>query len=170
MLNNAAQEPEIEDLAGFLNCCGARIEGAGKSVITISGVERLSSCEYAVIPDRIVAATCLCCAAAAGGDVLARKVNPRHMAGILPIFEEMGCCVTVGENQVRLKSPAGRLKAVRDVRTMPYPGFPTDAQAPVMAAAAVADGTSAISFATPLKRWSFRWILQWLTLLRSQSI
>ncbi len=142
VINNAAQEPEIADLADFLNRCGADVRGAGEGVITIRGVERLESCEHTVIPDRIVAATYLCCGAATGGNVEVRKVNTAHLAGILPIFEEMGCQVKTSNDSVRLIAPKGRLKSVRDVRTMPYPGFPTDAQAPIMAVAALADGTS----------------------------
>ena len=111
-------------------------------MITITGVERLEACEHTVIPDRIVAATYLCCAASTGGDVLVRQVDARHLAGILPIFEEMGCELTVQGNTVRLRTPEGRLRGVRDIRTMPYPGFPTDAQAPIMAVTALAEGTS----------------------------
>ena len=141
VLNNAAREPEITDLADFLNDCGAKISGAGEGVIVIDGVETLTGCEHRVIPDRIVAATFLSCAACTGGDVRVRKVEPTHLAGVLPIFEEMGCRLECGADSVRLRAPE-RLRAVRDVRTMPYPGFPTDAQAPVMAAAALAEGTS----------------------------
>ena len=142
VLTNAAREPDIAVLADFLNRCGAKIRGAGEGVITVEGVDRLEACEHTVIPDRIVAATYLCCAAATGGDVRIRQAEPRHLAGILPVFEEMGCRLDVEKTAVRLTAPEGRLRAVRDVRTMPYPGFPTDAQAPVMAAAALADGNS----------------------------
>ena len=142
VITNAAREPEIVDLAGFLNRCGAKVKGAGEGVITIEGVERLTPCEHTVIPDRIVAATYLCCGAATGGDVTVCHTDPTHLAGILPVFEEMGCSLTVEKDRVRLKAPEGRLRAVKDVRTMPYPGFPTDAQAPVMALSALADGTS----------------------------
>lgn len=141
VLTNAAREPEIVDLANFLNRCGAKISGAGEGVIVIDGVERLSGCEHRVIPDRIVAATFLSCGACTAGDVTVRQVEPAHLAGILPIFEEMGCQVETFGDAIRLIAPQ-RLQAVKDVRTMPYPGFPTDAQAPIMTAAAVADGTS----------------------------
>lgn len=142
VITNAAREPEIMDLADFLNRCGAKVKGAGEGVITIEGVERLTPCEHTVIPDRIVAATYLCCGAATGGDVTVCHTDPTHLAGILPVFEEMGCSLMVEKDRVRLKAPEGRLRAVKDVRTMPYPGFPTDAQAPVMALSALADGTS----------------------------
>ena len=141
ILTNAAREPEIMDLAAFLNRCGAQIQGAGEGTIVIDGVEQLSSCEHRVIPDRIVAATYLACAACTGGEILAKEVEPAHLAGILPIFEEMGCEIRTKADCVWLKAPR-RLLPAADVRTMPYPGFPTDAQAPLMAAAALADGTS----------------------------
>lgn len=138
---NAAQEPEIADLADFLNACGAKISGAGKSTIFIEGVEELHGAEHEVIPDRIVSATYLCCAAATGGEILVRRACPETVAGVLPVLEQMGCRIYTGEKSIYLKAPE-RLKRIRTVRTMPYPGFPTDAQAPVMAAAALADGTS----------------------------
>lgn len=138
---NAAQEPEIIDLAEFLNACGAKISGAGKSTVVIEGVEELHGAEHTVIPDRIVAATYLCCAAATGGEILVRRVRPDDIAGILPVLEQTGCRIYTGEQSVYLKAP-GRLKPVKSVRTMPYPGFPTDAQAPVMSLTALADGTS----------------------------
>ena len=141
VLTNAAREPEIMDLAAFLNRCGAQIRGAGEGTIVVDGVEQLSGCEHRVIPDRIVAATYLTCAACTGGEIAVSEVEPSHLAGILPIFEEMGCAVQTENSRIRLKAPH-RLLPAADVRTMPYPGFPTDAQAPLMAAASLADGTS----------------------------
>ena len=141
VLTNAAREPEIIDLADFLNKCGAKISGAGEGTIVVDGVESLCGCEHRVIPDRIVAATYLSCAACTGGDILVTETEPVHLAGVLPISAGRGCAVKVEGKSIRLKAPA-RLRAAGDVRTMPYPGFPTDAQAPLMAAAAVAEGTS----------------------------
>ncbi|MGI5893003.1 MAG: UDP-N-acetylglucosamine 1-carboxyvinyltransferase [Candidatus Merdivicinus sp.] len=141
VLTNAAREPEIIDLADFLNKCGAKIRGAGEGTIIVDGVASLHGCEHRVIPDRIVAATFLSCAACTGGDILVQEVEPVHLAGILPIFEEMGCSVSVEGKNVRLCAPV-RLHAARDIRTMPYPGFPTDAQAPLMAVATLAEGTT----------------------------
>ena len=133
VLTNAAREPEIEDLAGYLNRCGAHIHGAGESCIVIEGVPHLYGSTYTVMPDRIAAAT--------GGTVLLRDVNSEHLLPVLSAFESTGCAVMQSGSELLLRAPQ-RLKPVRHVRTMPYPGFPTDAQAPVMTMAAVGDGTS----------------------------
>ena len=141
VISNAAQEPEIVDLAAFLNRCGARISGAGKSTVVVEGVAALHAAEHTVIPDRIVAATYLCCGAVTGGELLLKRVDPNALEGLLPFFEEMGVSIQAGHRSVYLKAPAA-LHRVRNIRTMPYPGFPTDAQAPFMAALTVADGSS----------------------------
>jgi len=143
VLSNAAKEPEIIDLCTFLNACGARICGAGESVLYIEGVERLIGCRYSVMPDRIEAATFLAAAAVTAGDITLHGLKPSHMTAVLSVFEEAGCTLHIRENSVRLKAPA-RLSRVGLIRTMPYPGFPTDAQAPIMAMTAVASGTSVI--------------------------
>ncbi len=141
VLFNAAREPEVADLCRFLNACGAHIVGIGDSVLTIHGVHRLIGCRYTVMPDRIVAATYLAAAAVSGGDLTLTQTDPSHLTAVLSVFEEAGCCLSVTDQTIRLKAPA-RLRPLKTVRTMPYPGFPTDAQAPLMAMAAVADGTS----------------------------
>lgn len=141
VINNAAQEPEIVALAEFLNQCGARICGAGKSTIVIDGVAQLHEAEYRVIPDRIVAVTYLCAAAATGGEVLLTDVYPEQFGSVCPVLDEMGCKIKQTEHSVYLKAPL-RLKAAKPIRTMPYPGFPTDAQSPVMAVTALASGTT----------------------------
>ncbi len=141
VINNAAREPEIADLADFLNRCGARICGAGGSTISIEGVHHLIGCEHTVIPDRIAAATYLTAAAITGSTLTVSSVIPEHLAPILPVFEESGCSMDLYDKAVRIAAPQ-RLRRVKSVRTMPYPGFPTDAQAPVMAMTTVADGTS----------------------------
>ena len=138
---NAAREPEISDLAGYLNCCGARVSGAGESIIHIQGVSALRGCEYTVIPDRIVAATMMAAAAITGGNIMLRRVNIAHLSPVFPVFAEAGCEIAAGQDTVSIRRP-GLLGPVRCVRTMPYPGFPTDAQAPAMAMATVAAGTS----------------------------
>ena len=141
VLSNAAREPEIVDLANFLNACGAQVVGAGGSEIMIEGVPSLHGCEHRVIPDRIVAATYLAAAAASGGEVLLRDVECAHLRLVLPVFEEAGCSMKAMQNQLWLRAPE-RLHPVKCIRTLPYPGFPTDAQAPVMAMLCLADGAS----------------------------
>ncbi len=141
IISNAAQEPEITALAEFLNQCGAKIYGAGKSTIVIEGVPTLTETEYRVIPDRIVAVTYLCAAAATGGEILLTDVLTDQLDSVFPVLDQMGCKLKITEKSVYLKAPL-RLKATKTVRTMPYPGFPTDAQAPVMAVASLAAGTT----------------------------
>ncbi|HJB25133.1 MAG TPA: UDP-N-acetylglucosamine 1-carboxyvinyltransferase [Firmicutes bacterium] len=140
-ISNAAQEPEIVDLAGYLNKCGAKICRAGESTIYIEGVNKLHGCEYTVIPDRIETATFLVAAAATRGDVYLKCVNPGHVHALIPILKESGCTVLTGENSIYLRND-DRLSSVRAVRTMPYPGFPTDMQAPLMAALSCAEGST----------------------------
>lgn len=141
VLTNAAREPEIGDLQRFLNAKGARVLGAGTPEIRIRGFRPGPFTEHAVLPDRIAAATYLCAAAAAGGDVRLTNVIPAQIASVTETLRSMGCAVVLEENGVRICS-AGRLSAVPPVITKPYPGFPTDAQALVMAASLRAKGTS----------------------------
>ncbi len=140
---NAAREPEISVLVEFLNKCGAKIAIASDGTVSIVGVKKLHGCEFSVIPDRITAATYMSAVASAGGDVLIENTVPRHLKSVISVFEEAGCTVKTEKNALRIKSPK-ILRPIRNVRTMPYPGFPTDAQAPVMAMATKADGTSVI--------------------------
>ena len=140
---NAAREPEIIDLCDFLNKCGAKISGAGETVITVEGVEVLRPCEHSVICDRIVTATYLIAGAVTGGDVSLENTNPVHLQAILPLLEEAGCKVSVRCKTIRLKAPL-RLNRIDKIITQPYPGFPTDAQAPFTALACVAKGTGVI--------------------------
>jgi UDP-N-acetylglucosamine 1-carboxyvinyltransferase len=142
-LTNAAREPEISDLADYLNRCGACIRGAGESVIRIEGVRALRGCAHAVIPDRIVAATLIACAAVTGSSITVKGVIHSHLSAVLPVFEDAGCTFSAKENELHMTAPA-RLHSMKIVRTMPYPGFPTDAQSPLLAAAAVADGTTVL--------------------------
>ncbi len=138
---NAAREPEIVDLQDFLNGLGARVSGAGSSTILIEGGRALHGGEHTVIGDRIVAATYLAAAAAAGGDVSARGVDWRHLSTVTSVLREAGCDVRSGTGSVRLTC-AAPLHGVRPIHTAPYPGFPTDAQAPLMAALSSAAGTT----------------------------
>lgn len=132
-ITNAAREPEIVDLQGFLQSMGCVIEGAGTSVVTIEGGLPLHGSEYSVMPDRIVAATLLSAVAATSGEVELCGVDYRQLSTVLAVFTEAGCKIRSQADRIRLKS-IGKLKAVRPIRTAPYPGFPTDAQSPVMAA------------------------------------
>ena len=141
VIRNAAREPEIIDLAGFLNACGAKIRIQPDGTVAIEGVKHLNSCRYRVIPDRIVAVTYLCCCAIAKGEVLLRGVCPEHLSAVLPVLEEMGCSLQVEKESILLRCDKP-LRAVSSISTMPYPGFPTDALAPVMAAACTAQGTT----------------------------
>lgn len=140
-ITNAAREPEIEDLQAFLTVCGAKVAGAGSSTVIIEGVGSLRSAEHDIIPDRIVAATLLTAAAITGGDVTVERVNPNNLTAITGLMAETGCRLDISESSVRIAG-GGKLRAMRPIRTMPYPGFPTDAQAPMMALAAVAEGTT----------------------------
>lgn len=129
----AAREPEIVDLQGFLQAIGAKVHGAGSSVITVEGGVPLHGGSYAVMGDRIVAATYLAAAASAGGTVEVTGVDYRHLSTVSAVLREAGCDVQSGAESIRLRRD-GPLQGVRPVRTAPYPGFPTDAQAPLMAA------------------------------------
>ncbi len=140
-ITNAAREPEIGDLQSFLNQLGANVRGAGSSTVTVEGGHALSGGEYTVMGDRIVAATLLSAAAAAGGRVRLRGVDWRHLATVLSVFHQSGCGVESRLEYVELvRDRAVPLKGVPTIRTAPYPGFPTDAQAPVMAALAASQG------------------------------
>ena len=141
-IHNAAREPEIVDLAEFLNKCGARISGAGGSTIAIEGVKRLEPSEHSVIPDRIAAGTYLCCAAATRGELILNRCCQEHMMGFLQVLESMGCRIYPYGGGKLYISCTRRLTAPPTIRTMPYPGFPTDIQAPFTALSSVAEGTS----------------------------
>lgn len=143
-IHNAACEPEIADLVGFLNKCGARIRGAGTSVITINGVERLECAQYSVMPDRIAAETYLCAAAITRGEMILTRCEPQDMTAFITVLESMGCRICAYGGDKLYISCRKRLNAAEAVRTMPYPGFPTDIQAPFTALCTTALGTSVI--------------------------
>ncbi|MBM4132273.1 MAG: UDP-N-acetylglucosamine 1-carboxyvinyltransferase [Nitrospira sp.] len=143
VIENAAKEPEIVDLAAFLVKRGARIAGAGSDLITIEGVKALRGADHDVIPDRIEAGTYLAAGAITGGDVSVEDCRPQHLEAVTAKLREAGAEVVEGKESVRLKAPA-RPKSV-DVRTYPYPGFATDMQAQMMALMCVAQGTSVIT-------------------------
>ena len=138
---NAAREPEILDLQCYLRKLGAQISGAGTSTVTVSGFRPQPFVEHTIMPDRIVAATILCAGAACGGDVELQGVDPDHFLTVLDSLSEAGCAIIKTASTVRLTS-TGRLTAPRPVVTQPYPGFPTDAQPPLMAGCLKAKGTT----------------------------
>ena len=139
---NAAMEPEIVDLQNFLNKMGAKVEGAGSNIVKIEGVKQLKDVSYNIMPDRIEAGTLLCAAAITGGKIKLNKVNPDHIAPVLDKLQEAGCKIDIEQDTVYLEATK-RLKAV-NIRTMPYPGFPTDMQAIIAAVMCVSSGTSIV--------------------------
>lgn len=141
-ITNAAREPEIVDLEAFLNRMGAKISGGGSNEIRIEGVRHLYGVEHTIIPDRIVAATYLSCAAATKGNIVLKSSDSKHMGAMISVLREMGCRIYDEKNRIILTSPNGRLKSVKRIVTMPYPGFPTDIQSPFMALTSIAAGTS----------------------------
>lgn len=141
VIANAAREPEIMDLQHFLRKMGADVRGAGTSTITVEGGRPLHGCRHRCIGDRIVAATYLCAAAAAGGDICLRGVDYRHLSTVITALQQAGCRISSRDNCIRLISD-GQLRGICPVRTSPYPGFPTDAQAVLMAALLRAKGTT----------------------------
>ena len=143
ILENAAQEPEIPDLAEMLIQMGAKIEGHGTSKIRIQGVERLHGCTHQVVADRIEAGTFLCAVAAAGGDVVLRHGRSEHLEAVIEKLQAAGAQIEAGDGFIRVRSQ-GRLKA-QSFRTTEYPGFPTDMQAQFMALNCVAEGASKVT-------------------------
>jgi len=141
VINNAAREPEICDLAEYLRKCGAKIKGDGESRIIIKGVKKLSGCEYDVMPDRIAGATYLSAAAATGGEIILKNSCVNSMESFISMLEAAGCSINIFGSTIYLRSGAS-LKAIKIIKTMPYPGFPTDAQAILMSALLKARGTS----------------------------
>jgi UDP-N-acetylglucosamine 1-carboxyvinyltransferase len=145
VLENAAKEPEIPDLAEMLIAMGARIEGHGTGRIRIQGVERLHAPQtpHRIIPDRIETGTFLCAVAAAGGDVLLKNANAAHLEAVIDKLREAGVTVEAGEGWIRVRA-SGRPKAV-GFRTSEYPAFPTDMQAQFMTVNSIADGSARVS-------------------------
>ena len=152
VIENAAKEPHVVDVANFLNTMGANIKGAGTDTIRISGVETLHGGTYSIIPDQIEAGTFMI-AAAAGGDVLIENVIPRHMDSLSAKLREAGAEVDEYEDSIRVKSD-GNLHGV-NVKTMPYPGFPTDLQPQIVTLLSIAKGTSIITEGVSTSRFQY---------------
>ena len=145
VIENAAEEPEIVDLATFLNAMGANIRGAGTNVIRIEGVPQLHGAIHTVIPDRIEAGTYLIAAAMAGGDVFVENALPEHLKPVVAKLKEAGVTVEEEIDGIRVISTGKGIKAV-DIKTLPYPGFPTDMhEAQFMALTTIAEGTSTVT-------------------------
>ena len=143
VIENAAKEPEIDDLAAALNKMGARIEGAGSDIVKIEGARELHGLTHRVIPDQIEAGSFMVAGALTRGDILVREVRPDHLEAFVFKLRESGVECTIEPDKVRIKGN-GRVKGV-DITTLPYPGFPTDLQAQMMVLMAVADGVSVIT-------------------------
>ncbi len=142
VLRHAAREPEIQDLCTYLNACGARITADEEGTLYIHGVPKLTGATHRVIPDRIEAATWLAAAAATGSSLILRHCNRLHTAPVFPALEEGGCVIeAIGQDALKITA-SPRPRSLGTVRTMPYPGFPTDAGAPLLAVACLASGTS----------------------------
>ncbi len=143
VIRNSAKEPEIVDLQNFLNGLGAKIRGAGTDLIKIEGPTPLGSTSHTVIPDRIEAGTHLVAAAITGGDVTVENVIPEHVEAVIAKLRETGAQFEVGEDRIRVQGPP-RPRAI-DLKTLPYPGFPTDMQAQMMVLMTIAEGTGVVS-------------------------
>lgn len=143
IIENSAKEPEIVDLANYLNKMGAKIVGAGTETIRIDGVEKLTGTEHAIIPDRVEAGTFMVAAAITGGNILIENAESEHLRSVISKLEEMGVIVTEEKHGLRVIGPK-ELKAT-DIKTLPHPGFPTDMQSQMMALMLSAHGTSVIT-------------------------
>ena len=143
IMENVAKEPHVVDVANFLNSMGANIKGAGTDVIRIRGVEKLHRTEYSIIPDQIEAGTFMFAAAATGGDVTVKNVIPKHLEATTAKLEEIGCEVEEFDDAVRVRAPK-RLHRTH-VKTLPYPGYPTDMQPQIAVTLALAEGTSIVT-------------------------
>lgn len=142
IITNAAREPEIIDLQNFLNKMGAKIKGAGSNKIEINGVKQLKDVSYNIMPDRIETGTFLCIAAMTGGSLKLKNADATHITPVINKLEESGCKIETYKNTIQIEGPK-KLKAV-DIKTMPYPGFPTDMQSIFATTMTVAKGTSVI--------------------------
>ncbi len=143
ILENAAKEPHIVDVANFLNSMGANIKGAGTDTIRIRGVDRLHGTEYSIIPDQIEAGTFMCAAAITRGDITVKNVIPKHLEAITAKLVEIGCEVLEGDDEVRVVGKPRQHST--NIKTLPYPGFPTDMQPQMTVTLALAEGTSVIT-------------------------
>ncbi len=144
IIENAAREPEVVDLADFINAIGGRVEDAGTDLITINGVQRLRGCDYSVLPDRIETGTYLAAAAITGGKVLIKRTDPRLLDSVIAKLSEAGAVIDSGDDWIELDMEGRKPRSV-NIRTAPYPGFPTDMQAQFCALNSIAEGTGSVT-------------------------
>lgn len=144
VIRNAAREPEIIDLQNYLNKCGAKISGAGTSIIKVEGVEKFKDVEYTIMPDRIVTGTYMAASALTGGEIIIKNVETNHIQAIVAKLKEAGCLIYNDNSSLKVIGPE-KINYIEMTQTLPYPGFPTDMQAQMMAVLSIADGTSIIS-------------------------
>ncbi|MFA5523572.1 MAG: UDP-N-acetylglucosamine 1-carboxyvinyltransferase [Tissierellales bacterium] len=144
IIRNAAREPEIIDLQNFLNGMGAKIHGAGTSIIRIDGVDSFNSVEHNIIPDRIVAGTYMVASAITGGEVILKNIEVEHIQSIIAKLKETGCMIYNNCTTLKIIGPK-KINAIETVQTLPYPGFPTDMQAQMIALLSIANGTSIVT-------------------------
>lgn len=143
-IRNAAREPEIRDLQQFINAMGGNISGAGSNTIRIDGVKELREVEHTIIPDRIVAGTYLTAAAMTRGEIVLKNVIPEHLQSTIYKLKESGCRILYTHDTIKLVAP-DKLHAIESIKTLPYPGFPTDMQSQIMALMTISDGISIIT-------------------------
>ena len=144
VIRNAAREPEIIDLQNYLNKAGAKISGAGTSIIAIEGIKELENVTHSIVPDRIVAGTFLTIGAITGGDLIINNIVVEHIQSIIAKLKEAGASIYTNSNSIKVSGPR-RISSIEMVQTLPYPGFPTDMQAQFMSLLSIANGTSIIS-------------------------
>lgn len=142
---NAAKEPEIVDLANFLNACGGRVRGAGTSTVVVEGVRALSGCTYTPIPDRIITGSYMIAVAAAGGDVVLTNARAAHNESLITKLAKIGCRINCYDDKIHIINEKPRLNSLVSIQTSPYPGFPTDLQSQIAVLQAISRGTSAIT-------------------------
>ncbi|SES64684.1 UDP-N-acetylglucosamine 1-carboxyvinyltransferase [Natronincola peptidivorans] len=144
IIRNAAREPEIKDLQDFINAMGGKVSGAGSATIRINGVKELQEIEHTIIPDRIVAGTYLIATAMTKGEIVLKNVIPEHLQSTIYKLKESGCRILYTHDSIKLIAPE-KLKAIESIKTLPYPGFPTDMQSQIMALMSISDGISIIT-------------------------
>lgn len=143
-IRNAAKEPEIVDLQNYLNSMGAKVYGAGSNIVKIEGVKELHAAEHEIIPDRIVSGTYMVAAAITGGSIIINKVVPQHLDSVIANLTESGSIISTGRDWLKITGPS-RPKSIDTIRTLPYPGYPTDMQPQITAYLTIAKGTSIIT-------------------------